>query len=437
MRRAGRILIGAGCVLLLMISWVIIAGSKSNAQKQLDLMRQAAELTGKGIYIHAVPLLEEAAGYNAAHTLTAETELKIAYLALIGNKGIGGKYTGLLEKQMSRRDVLPEVFAEAAYYYIGKSKIPEALSVLKAGIEKTGSDQLISIYENNRYVFITNRMSYDSVTAISGSTIQVQKDGLWGIARSDGSPLIPCEYDKISTFSVDRAIVRKNGEIYAVDKNNDRTALMEADATDFGNYADNRIPVLISGSWQRTTGDFEIGAMGFEQMGMYSNGYAAAKEQGRWGVIGLSAKWLIPAEYDEIIQDELGRCFGQGAVFARTGAQVFLIVEGTAVGEPYEDARPFSGEGFAAVKRNGKWGFVDNSGTLRIDFIYNDALSFGQHLAAVKQGELWGYISHTGNIVIEPVFLEAKSFSYGSAPVRTERGWQFITLLEYRKEVSL
>jgi hypothetical protein len=74
---------------------------------------------------------------------------------------------------------------------------------------------------------------------------------------------------------------------------------------------------------------------------------------------------------------------------------------------------------------------------VKIPFIYDDALSFGEHLAAVKIGELWGYISLYGHIVIEPVFFDAKSFSNGSAPVLTGRGWQLITLLEYKKGVAL
>ena len=69
--------------------------------------------------------------------------------------------------------------------------------------------------------------------------------------------------------------------------------------------------------------------------------------------------------------------------------------------------------------------------------MFEDALSFGQHLAAVKLEGLWGYINIYGDIVIGPEFIEAKSFSDGSAPVLTPRGWQFITLVEYKKEVTL
>jgi len=432
LKLATRILIGAGCCVLLLVSWAITINSKSDSEKQLELLQQAADLTNDGIYISAVALLEEAAGYNAAHTLTAETELKKVYLALIDKRGFSRKYTGLLEKQMNRRDAGADVFAEAANYYLGVSRTKDALAVLVAGIEKTGSDDLVEIYENNRYACETSRSSYDYVAAIHGSTVQVSIDGLWGIARADGTALIPCEYEKISTFSIDRAVVEKNGEIYAVDRDNNRVSVLRENAADFGNFADNRIPLLIDGNWRRATGDFALGTVPFEQLGTYSGGYTAAKSDGKWGVIDLSSEWLAAAEYDEIVMDELGRCYAQGAVFGRKGGKAYLIVGGQQTEHYFEDARPFSTEGYAAIKRNGKWGYIDTNGNVVIDCIFDDALSFGQHLAAVQLGEFWGYISRYGRIVIEPVFIEAKSFSNGSAPVLTLRGWQFITLLEYR-----
>jgi hypothetical protein len=437
MKRADRFLIGACCVVLLMISWIVAANSKSTAVKQLELIQQAAGLMEDGIFILAVPLLEEAAGYNAAYTSAAEEELKRAYLALIDNRGFSRKYTGLLDKQMGRRDASPEVFAEAAGYYLGVSRTQDALEVLKAGIARTGSPELIALYESSRYAYEMNRTSYEYVGAIYGNTVQVQNGGLWGIARADGVLLIPCMYERISTFSGDRAVVKKDGEIYAVNRNNNRVAKLSGMADDIGNFANNRIPVFTEGVWRRATGELELGASAFQQMGMYSGGYAAAKSDEKWGVIGIASDWLVPALYDEIILDELGRCYAQGAVFARMGEAVYLLVGGRQVGDAYEDARPFPAEGYAAVKRGGKWGFIDTSGTVKIDFVFDDALSFGQHLAAVRQGELWGYISVYGNIVIEPAFEEAKSFSNGSAPVLTGHGWQFIMLLEYKKVATL
>jgi len=400
-------------------------------------MEQAAALMEDGIYVRAVPLLEEAAGYSTPETQKAEDNLKTAYLKLIDSAGYRRKYTDLLERQMNRKDAESGVFEEAANYYLGLSKLPEALSVLKAGIAKTGSDALIEIYENSRYAYDMNRTSYEYVSDAHGSTVQVMNDGLWGIAKVEGILMIPCQYEKTSTFSGDRAIVMKDGEIFAVDRDNNRVAKLKEKASDFGNFANECIPILIDGVWKRAYSDLTLGTVEFQQIGMYSEGCAAAQVDGKWGVINSSTNWIIPAEYDGVVLDGLGRSFAQGAAFVRSNGAVYLFADGRMIGDAYEDARPFSSEGYAAVKRSGKWGFIDTNGTLMIDFKFNDALSFGQHVAAVRLGELWGYIGISGTIVIEPVFLEAKSFSCGSAPVLTERGWQFITFIEFKKGASL
>ncbi|MDR2571947.1 MAG: WG repeat-containing protein [Oscillospiraceae bacterium] len=437
MKKSVRIVIGVGCCMLLIISWLVVLNSKSAAEKQLVFINQAVAYMDDGIFIRAIPLLEEAAELNSVHTITAENELKKAYLALIDNSGFSRKYISLLEKQMDRRNAQPDVFVEAANYYFNNSKIPDALTVLKDGIEKIGDSGLVALYENSRYAFSMGRTAYENIAAIYNQTAQVQIDGKWGIANPGGNMIIPCQYDHISTFSEDRVIVKKADSIYAVDRDNNRIAVTYENILDFGNYGHNRISLFIDGSWRRSSGDFEIGTAVFEEIGMYSYGYVAAKTDGKWGVIDSMMQWLISPQYDGVIQDELGRCYAQGAVFVRLGNDVKLIINGEYIGDIYEDARPFGDEGYAAVKKNGKWGFIDTKGVEVLPFVFDDALSFGQHLAAVKQGELWGYISIYGNMVIDAVFHDAKSFSGGSAPVLTQQGWQFITLVEFKRGISL
>ena len=434
MKRANRIFLTAGFLVLLIASWAIALNAKSASEKQSELIKQAKDYMSDEIYILAVPLLEEASGYEAAHTLEAEETLKKAYRQLIGQRGYRRKYIDLLEKQMKRSEASPEIFMEAAEFYLGDSRLGDALSVLRDGIFKTGDRNLIALYENNRYQYNMGHNIYEDVSDIFEKTIAVKKDGSWGLADFDGTLRIPCEYEKISTYSLGRAVVKKNGEIFAVDINNNRLALLKENFEDFGNFSEGRIGVLTPEGWKRASGDFEMGSAAFEQIGTYSGGWAAAKQGGKWGVVDLSAKWLIAAEYDGIMVDELGKCFAQGAVFVRKNDAVYLFVDGKQADEnSYEDALPFGEEGYAAVKKNGLWGFIDNSGNLKIACKFEEALSFGQHLAAVKQGDYWGYINLYGDIAIKPLFLKAKSFSEGSAPVLTERGWRFISLFEYKK----
>lgn len=59
------------------------------------------------------------------------------------------------------------------------------------------------------------------------------------------------------------------------------------------------------------------------------------------------------------------------------------------------------------VKVDGKWGFIDTSGKLRILAQYSDVNEFGELTvegAAVAMGDLWGFIDNKGDWVLEPRF---------------------------------
>jgi len=425
-----RIFVAIMCVLLLTVSWIMAIQAKSDTEKQVELLGKARNYLADEIYVRAIPLLEEASAYSGDYTLDCETELKSCYLALIEQPGYPRKYTGLLEQQMGREDAQPAVFLEAAQYYLDRGRVKDALGVLRDGIKKTESPELERVYEDERYVYSYGRSTYEDVTTAVSGAIQVKRDGAWGLADASGELMIPCVYDKVSTYSAGQVIVKKDNVISAVNMDNNRIGLLHETATDFGNYQEDRLPLQLTDGWHNADGQFNRGATAYEALGTYSDQCAAAKQSGRWGVINLSGEWMIPAEYDGIVMDETGRCWGQSRVFVRQGNQVRLLADGKPLGEPYEDARPF-GSGYAAVKRSGKWGFIDSAGEIKIDFQFDDALSFSQHLAAVQVGENWGYVSLDGELVIRPTFLEAKSFYNGSAPIRTVDGWEFIKLLEY------
>ena len=237
-------MIGVGCIALLLISWAIAVTAKSDAEKQAELIKQAAAYTKDDIYILAVPLLEEAVGYKTGRTLEAENALKNVYSHLLNQRGYTRKYTELLEKQMSREDAIPEYFEEAAQFYLDRSKLSNAITVLRDGVEKTADEHLNELYEENRYAYSMGVNYYHDVTTTANGAIQVQVDDLWGLASSAGTPIIPCEYDRISTYSNGRAIAQKDNVISAVDGNNNRVALLHESASSFGNFSDGRTSLL-------------------------------------------------------------------------------------------------------------------------------------------------------------------------------------------------
>lgn len=432
MNRGKKAIIIAFCVLFLAVGWVAAIFSKTDADRQKELLERAQVYLDDDIYIKAVPLLEEAAGYHAEYTLQAEEKLKEAYIPLLSQSGYTRKYTNLLDKQMARADAQPAVFLEAAEYYLGRSKETEAFDALKLGIEKTGSQELMDFYEDNRYVYDVSHSAYQEATDFLNGMIQVRQDGYWGLAAPNGNLELPCVYDSLSTYYDGEVIAEQDGLLVGLDINGNRLALYKGEAvSEITNYNEKRLAVHQSSGWVLATDELKTGSIVFEEVGMFSDGGAAAKIDGKWGIVSRNGQdWLVEPIYDGIVCDDLGRCWYEDTVFVRQGEQVLLLVDGQQVGEAYEDARPFAG-GWAAVQKDGLWGYIDRTGAVQIDFQFDEARSFTMHLAAVKMGRNWGYVGLDGSTVIEPVFLNAKAFSEGTAPVETADGWQFITLLEY------
>lgn len=433
MKKGRFLLILLLCIAVLGLAWMLVVTEKSDTELQGELIEQAQALLADKIYIRAEPLLEEAAGYKGDRKLEAEQLLKEVYYALIDESGYARKLTQLFDTQINREGTPAEVYFEAADYYLDLGKRQKGIEILALGVKKNSTPELVARYEQERYSYLYGGETYDDVTEVYNDMIQVKRLEKWGLADYCGEIVIPYEYDKVSTFSNGKAVAKSGSEIFSIDANNHRVYLMKEAVQDFSNYGNDRISFKTDAGWVRGNGEFAMGATAFEAIGMYNESRAAAMLKGKWGIIDTAGEWVIEPTYDGILMDTIGRCWGQEAVFVKSGSSVYLVVEGKRLETAYEDACPFNEEGWAAVKQNGKWGFVDTKGELMIPCKYEEARSFSGHLAAVRQGEYWGYISVNGQMAIEPQFLDARCFVNGAAAVKNTDGWQFIILDEYRE----
>jgi hypothetical protein len=203
-------------------------------------------------------------------------------------------------------------------------------------------------------------------------------------------------------------------------------------------------------------------------LGSFSEGYAMAKSRnGSYGFIDLLGVWRIAPEYDgvgdfsdglayvyfddyipwesfiypsgetafdldgEVHQTLFPYTFKDGLLACTEDWDnlVYLSWDGEVYVQagPWDDVKPFS-EGFAAVKDDKGWQFIDDSGLVAFDGVYGYASSFSQGLAAVRQGDRWGFIDRTGRLVIPPSYLDAHSFMpQGFAQVKLPSGaWTWI-----------
>ena len=85
----------------------------------------------------------------------------------------------------------------------------------------------------------------------------------------------------------------------------------------------------------------------------------------------------------------------------------------------YCAANTFS-EGLAAVKMGGKWGFINASNQVVIDFQYDHAYHFNAGNAIVQQGNFYGVINQEGTLVVPIHYYELR-------PYELEGKWYYIS----------
>jgi hypothetical protein len=75
-------------------------------------------------------------------------------------------------------------------------------------------------------------------------------------------------------------------------------------------------------------------------------------------------------------------------------------------------------EGYRAIKRDGRYGFIDSRSRLRIANRYENVKNFSEGRAAARILGKWGFINKEDQIAVQPVYEEVFSFQYGFAIVR-------------------
>lgn len=71
----------------------------------------------------------------------------------------------------------------------------------------------------------------------------------------------------------------------------------------------------------------------------------------------------------------------------------------------------------------GKFGFIDEAGTLVIPCVWQRVFTFSEDLAAVQDSSgKWGYINRNGELVIPCRWVSARSFTRGTAAVEDAAG---------------
>ncbi|HEX8040100.1 MAG TPA: WG repeat-containing protein [Chryseosolibacter sp.] len=178
--------------------------------------------------------------------------------------------------------------------------------------------------------------------------------------------------------------------------------------------------------------------------------YVAVKFKGEYGVIDLAENWIVTPQPNRvrILNDETFFEFNGKTTFLKsfTGNIIYfsdnrldfdghhirehlpngaywvidmngIILDRSNQPEGTEQIFPES-EGLRAIRKDGKYGFIDEQGRLRIANRYEEVKPFSEGMAAVRIMNQWGFIDSGEKLVVQPVYDGVENFRNGVAIVK-------------------
>ncbi len=123
-------------------------------------------------------------------------------------------------------------------------------------------------------------------------------------------------------------------------------------------------------------------------------------------------KILVPSKIDFDIIDAYG--------------YINIINNNVEIYPIFQEARPFI-NGYAAVKYNDKWGFINKSGLVIIDLIYDEVKDFYKNVCCVKRDGLWQILTNQNEPISNNQYQDLGVFNSKYINVMSlTSGWGFI-----------
>jgi hypothetical protein len=82
-----------------------------------------------------------------------------------------------------------------------------------------------------------------------------------------------------------------------------------------------------------------------------------------------------------------------------------------AIDVEFDDASSFTPEGFAMVKKNGKWGVIDGQEHLVLPCVYEEIRFSRQGFILFREHGLWGFMRPDSSVFVEPIFTNIREFN--------------------------
>lgn len=315
-----------------------------------------------------------------------------------------------------------------------------------AGVDSVSIDSLYfftkSDNEWNIYNFFGRKLSkwpFQAIRFSQEGNIPVKKNEYWGWLDFQGERIIDYKFDEVIATANEQQFIAKYLDKWGVYTFNDNWLIIpqydsiyaygdfyvakKGNASDIinrkGNVIDKTAYQLKPSSFLKLKEGNKVGAITtkgiiidpvFDQISLV-DGYLKLRD-GNYVTLSDQEGHIIVKPSDKI-QDVIA--FSEGYFhILKDGKHGFVDENGKLrVANRYDGALPYS-EGLAPVKLLGKWGFINKAERLVIQPYYKNSSTFINDLAVVQAGENYGIINKAGNEVVKPAWKNIERLATGN-----------------------
>lgn len=222
---------------------------------------------------------------------------------------------------------------------------------------------------------------YNNIIIFKTGLVAIQRDSLWGFIDSVGHILVEPKFDEIKGIEQTWASAEVMESYYYHGGIKDRHIDFKIVQPDKENGFQSELIPIRKGNLlglADKTGQVVL-PIQFSRIEAFQDGFAIVEQSRKKGLIDMQFKLVIPCEFSNLHHVSLNNFMpenkGRYGLF-NAKYKVYIPAEYEAFG--------FTGEefGWVRAKKNGKWGWVDQLGKVKIPFRYDASMPF-------KNGKAW------------------------------------------------
>lgn len=223
--------------------------------------------------------------------------------------------------------------------------------------------------------------TYEYIGSFNGKFFVAKNRGFWGALDSKGKEFVACVHDSLLRSVKDHIVVKFKGQYGIIDVHENWVVTPQP----------HRLQLLDDGLYLEFTPSNKFLKSLKGEVIYFTENRIDVRSGYLLEYLPSGAVWRVNME---------------GVITDR-----FVLPEG--VDKTFPES-----EGYRAILKDGKYGFIDSRSRLRIANRYEDVKNFSEGLAGAKILGKWGYINKEDRITIQPVYDEVFAFANGYAVVR-------------------